>query len=41
MNFVVDPYSLSLEDSTRFVLNTDFATLTLRPEAFVLGVKGA
>lgn len=39
MNFVVDPYSLSLEDSTRFVLNTDFATLTLRPEAFVLGVK--
>ena len=40
MNFVVDPYSLSLEDSTRFVLNTDFATLTLRPEAFVLGVKG-
>lgn len=39
MNFVVDPYSLSLEDSTRFVLNTDFATVTLRPEAFVLGVK--
>ena len=39
MNFVVDPYSLSLEDSTRFVLNTDFATITLRPEAFVLGVK--
>lgn len=38
MNFIVDPYSLSLEDSTRFVLNTDFATLTLRPEAFILGV---
>lgn len=38
MNLVVDPYSLSLEDSTRFVLNTDFGTVTLRPEAFVLGV---
>lgn len=38
MNLVVDPYSLSLEDSTRFVLNTDFATVTLRPEAFILGV---
>lgn len=37
-NLIVDPYSLSLEDSTRFVLNTDFATLTLRPEAFILGV---
>lgn len=37
MNFIVDPYSLSLEDSTRFVLNTDFATVTLRPEAFILG----
>lgn len=41
MNFVVDPYSLSLEDSTRFVLNTDFATVTLRPEAFILGVAKA
>lgn len=41
MNLVVDPYSLSLEDSTRFVLNTDFATVTLRPEAFILGVKKA
>lgn len=41
MNLVVDPYSLSLEDSTRFVLNTDFGTVTLRPEAFVLGVATA
>lgn len=41
MNFIVDPYSLSLEDSTRFVLNTDFATITLRPEAFMLGVVTA
>lgn len=41
MNLVVDPYSLSLEDSTRFVLNTDFGTVTLRPEAFVLGVAKA
>lgn len=39
MNFIVDPYSLSLEDSTRFVLNTDFATVTLRPEAFILGTQ--
>ncbi|MCM1484076.1 MAG: phage major capsid protein [Muribaculaceae bacterium] len=38
MNLVVDPYSLSLEDSTRFVLNTDFATVTLVPGAFILGV---
>lgn len=41
LNFIVDPYSLSLEDSTRFVLNTDFATVTLRPEAFLLGVVTA
>lgn len=41
MNLIVDPYSLSLQDSTRFVLNTEFATVTLRPEAFVLGVKKA
>lgn len=41
LNFIVDPYSLSLEDSTRFVLNTDFATVTLRPEAFLLGTVTA
>lgn len=41
LNFIVDPYSLSLEDSTRFVLNTDFATVTLRPEAFMLGTVTA
>lgn len=41
LNFLVDPYSLSLEDSTRFVLNTDFATVTLRPEAFLLGTVTA
>lgn len=41
LNLVVDPYSLSLEDSTRFVLNTEFGTVTLRPEAFVLGVAKA
>lgn len=38
MSFIMDPYSLAMEDSTRFVLNIDFATVTLRPEAFVLGV---
>ena len=41
LSFIVDPYSLSLEDSTRFVLNTDFATVTLRPEAFMLGTVTA
>lgn len=41
LNFIVDPYSLSLEDSTRFVLNIDFATVTLRPEAFILGTVTA
>ena len=41
LDFIVDPYSLSLEDSTRFVLNTDFATVTLRPEAFILGTVTA
>lgn len=40
MNLVVDPYSLALNDATRFVLNTEFATVTLRPEAFVLGSEG-
>lgn len=35
--FTVDPYTKALEDIVRFILNADFATKTLRPEAFLLG----
>lgn len=37
LRFVVDPYSQARKDSVDFVLNTDYATKTLRPEAFILG----
>lgn len=37
MRFVVDPYSKARKDCVDFVLNTDFATTTIRPEAFILG----
>ena len=37
MRFIVDPYSQARKDAVDFVLNTDFATKTLRPEAFLLG----
>lgn len=35
--FIVDPYSQARKDSVDFVLNCDYATKTLRPEAFLLG----
>lgn len=38
MSLTVDPYTLSRQNSTDFVLNGHFATVTLRQEAFVLGV---
>lgn len=38
MDFVVDPYTLARKHSVDFVLNANFATVTLRDEAFVLGV---
>ena len=41
MNFVFDPYTLALNDASRFVLNTEFATITLRTEAFILGAAPA
>lgn len=42
MDFVVDPYTLARKHSVDFVLNANFATVTLRPEAFALGkVKAA
>lgn len=37
IRFIVDPYSQARKDSVDFVLNTDYGTKTLRPEAFKLG----
>ena len=36
LRFVVDPYTQARKDAVDFVLNADFATKTLRPEAFLL-----
>lgn len=41
LRFTVDPYSKARKDSVDFVLNTDFATKTLRPEAFLLAKLAA
>lgn len=41
LRFIVDPYSQARKDSVDFVLNTDYATKTLRPEAFILGKVAA
>lgn len=41
MRFIVDPYSQARKDSVDFVLNTDYATKTLRKEAFRLGKVSA
>lgn len=37
IRFIVDPYSKAREDSVDFVLNCDYGTKTLRPEAFLIG----
>lgn len=37
VRFIVDPYSQARKDSVDFVLNVDYGTVTLRPEAFALG----
>lgn len=37
LRFIVDPYSKARKDCVDFVLNADYATKTLRPEAFILG----
>lgn len=37
IRFIVDPYSQARKDCVDFVLNADYATKTLRPEAFMLG----
>ena len=36
LRFVVDPYTQARRDAIDFVLNSDYATKTLRPEAFML-----
>lgn len=38
-SLIVDPYTLARQNSTDFVLNAHFATVTLREDAFVLGHK--
>ena len=38
INFTVDPYTLARQNSIDFVLNANYATKTLRQEAFRLGV---
>ncbi len=40
IRFTVDPYSKARKDAVDFVLNCDYATKTLRPEAFCLGQVG-
>lgn len=37
IRFVVDPYSKARNDAVDFILNCDYGTTTLRPEAFLLG----
>ena len=37
MDLVVDPYTLARRHAVDFVLNTNFGTVTLRPEAFCFG----
>lgn len=41
IRFIVDPYSQARKDAVDFVLNCDYGTKTLRPEAFILGKVGA
>ena len=40
LRFIVDPYSKARKDCVDFVLNADYGTVTLRPEAFALGKIG-
>lgn len=42
MSFVIDPYSKARNDAVDFVLNVNYGTVTLRPEAFALAeIAGA
>lgn len=37
ISFIIDPYSQARKDAVDFVLNVNYGTTTLRPEAFALG----
>ncbi len=37
ISFIVDPYSQARKDAVDFVMNVNYGTKTLRPEAFVIG----
>ena len=41
LNFIVDPYSQARKNAVDFVLNADYATKTLRKEAFAIGQVSA
>lgn len=41
MSFIVDPYSQARKNAVDFVLNADYATKTLRSEAFMIGQVSA
>lgn len=41
INFIVDPYSKARNNAVDFVMNVNYGTVTLRPEAFALGQVGA
>lgn len=41
MTFTIDPYSLSRKNAVDFNLNVNYGTVTLRPEAFLLGTVNA
>lgn len=41
ISFIIDPYSQARKDAVDFVLNVNYGTTTLRPEAFALGKVAA
>ena len=41
LRFIVDPYSQARKDAVDFVLNADYATRSLRSDAFKLGKVSA
>ena len=40
ISFIIDPYSQARKDAVDFVLNANYATTTLRKEAFALAKVG-
>lgn len=41
ISFIIDPYSQARKDAVDFVLNVNYGTTTLRPDAFALGKVAA